>query len=148
MPFFKSLIKGISTTQTLKGIAALKAIFDFYLSHGKDLEELLKEESVTPVSHRRNKPGILEELQYTLYSPNKKLRFLVYEGFCRLLFCDKLPNAVSFLIPLFILLGDQKESGFSPAMQIIALTFNRYTRLSIQRSKKMANVIAIGRSHV
>eukprot|EP00826_Nyctotherus_ovalis_P034134 TRINITY_DN2800_c0_g1_i2.p1 TRINITY_DN2800_c0_g1~~TRINITY_DN2800_c0_g1_i2.p1 ORF type:complete len:1101 (-),score=329.97 TRINITY_DN2800_c0_g1_i2:2028-5330(-) len=136
-PFFRSLVKGIGTTQTLKGIAALKAIFDFFLAHGKRIEALLKDESA------KAKKSILEELQCLLYSPNRKLRFLVYESFSRLLFCDKLPKAKVFLISLFILLGDPKESALSPAMQIIALAFNRYTRLSLNRCRKMASAIVL-----
>jgi len=142
-PFFRSLVKGIGTTQTLKGIAALKAIFDFFLAYGKHVERSLKDESATPISHNRGEKSILKELQCLLYSPNKKLRFLMYESFSRLLFCDKLPKAETFLISLFILLGDPKESTLSPAMQIIALAFNRYTRLSLSRCKKMSNAIVL-----
>eukprot|EP01022_Parablepharisma_sp_SALTPOND_P022989 TRINITY_DN473_c0_g1_i2.p1 TRINITY_DN473_c0_g1~~TRINITY_DN473_c0_g1_i2.p1 ORF type:complete len:930 (-),score=107.72 TRINITY_DN473_c0_g1_i2:7371-10160(-) len=139
-PFFKALIKDISTFQTLQGIASLKAIFDIFLAHAKELSHV-----ETPRKNPSDPMSTLHELQTLMYTPNNKLRLLVYENYTKLIFCDKIPSPERFLVLLFLVLSDpmENESEVNGIKQIITLALKSYTKLSINRTKYLCNAIAI-----
>jgi len=145
-PLFKALIKGISTFQTLPGIASLKSIFDIFLIHSKDL--FGKNIISTPTKTNESTAdfiGTLHELQLLMYSPNYRLRMLVYENFTKLIFCDKIKLPERYLTLLFLILSDplENETEVNGIKQIITLGLKNYTKLSQSRAKHLSNAIIV-----
>ena len=146
-PFLHDSIKGIATCQTLQNIAAFKAIFDCYLTHPKNLlqpshtikknteEQKLDEKSI----------HLLNELKLLFYCPNPRLRFLTFESFSKLLFCDKIKSPEEILVLMSLILADpsENETDVAAIKQIITLMFTNYTKLSLKRCKKLCNATVL-----
>ncbi len=148
--FFRGLTDSVATTQTLKSVLAVKSIFDFYMTHGLKMEEVLSKAKMSPLSRSYGgaTSSLLHEVQLLLYAPNPRVRLLVYEGFAKLMFCEKLPRAEMFIVPLALFLGDPTEEDgtadrANPIRQILTLAFNRYTRLSLSRCKKLGKSVVL-----
>lgn len=144
--FFKDLISGISTTQTLKGIAALKSIFDFYMAYGSQmLKSGKKTNTQNEVAPIPEAASTLRELQRVLFSKNYRLRLLVYENFAKLILCDKLPRPEVYLLPLLIFIGDpaEAEENGNAIKQIVLLILKYYTKLSKNRCSKLTRAIVL-----
>jgi len=141
LPFFKSFIKGIELFQTLQGVVSLKAIFDIILIHAK------RKKHSTPDKNSIDNDLVhtLHELQPLLYAPNIKLRLLVYEGYTKAIFCDKITSPERYLLLLLLVLADpmETEAEVNGIKQLITLALKTYTKLSKTRAKYLCNTIVI-----
>ncbi len=147
-PIFRGLIQGIADFQSLQSVAALKAIFDILLVHNKSMH---KAKEQTPAKAGSAEPvgeimlSTLEELRQLFYAPNAKLRLLVYEGFAKLVFCDRVPMPEKHLVPLFLVLCDlsENESEANAIKQIVTLALKNYTRLAASRCRKLSRALVV-----
>lgn len=138
---FCSLTVGLAASQTLKGITAVKCMFDFFMIHRKQISELSQTKAIP------DSDTVLQGLQTLFYAPNKRLRFLAYEGFAKLARCDALAHAPKYMLPLVLFLGDASEDDGSkhanPIRQMLTLSFSKYTRLSTKSCRKLAKAIVL-----